>query len=182
MGDSFLGGRTKTNENIFILYIQKISALSGRISSEYLMMNPTSFAKSCGFSKNMMVQFWLDGKYEPSPQSYLKILERYPALNRNWLMFGEGSMWTNEDYFRAKFNEILESDRVNKVKRKAGEIIDILMKVFECSKSDLAKRMGISVITLTRYQTDSNYTEFTRKIISTIHRNIEFIPKDWLGG
>ncbi|WP_374440435.1 hypothetical protein [Epilithonimonas sp.] len=146
---------------------------------DYLMLNPTAFAKACGISKNVMVQFWLDGKYEPRPESYNKILNRYPALNRNWLFFGEGSMWTSEDYFRGKFNAFLENDQNNKKKRNTKEIIEILQSIFECNAKELAKRMGISVTTLTKYR-DEEHAEFSHKVISTIHRNIDFIPMDWL--
>ena len=147
---------------------------------DYLMLNPSAFAKACGISKNMMVQFWLDGKFEPRPESYNKILNRYPALNRNWLFFGEGSMWTSEDYFRGKFNALLESDRAKNKKRNTKEIIYALQSIFECTNADLAKRMGISVTTLTKYR-EEEHAEFSHKVISTIHRNIDFIPKDWLG-
>ena len=39
---------------------------------DYLMLNPSAFAKACGISKNMMVQFWLDGKFEPRPDLTIK--------------------------------------------------------------------------------------------------------------
>jgi DNA-binding XRE family transcriptional regulator len=58
---------------------------------KYLKTNTSKFADEIGMSKSTMYAL-IDNKYSPQVSTVMKILEKYPELNKLWLFFGEGEM------------------------------------------------------------------------------------------
>lgn len=67
--------------------------ISSRIDRfiKHLGITRTAFAKSCGINPSSMSQM-LNKRTTPYPSTINRILARYPQLNREWLMSGNGDM------------------------------------------------------------------------------------------
>ena len=139
---------------------------------DYLKITPATFCRKCGMSNGSIIKGWISGEYEPAAESLRKIISRYPELNKNWLYFGVGSMWTDRQYFQKRFDE-LGND-----KKTAKEKIEALLEIYECSYSELGKQIGLSKSLI--YSMKKGIT----KNISTKHalkasKTSKFIPVEW---
>lgn len=61
-----------------------------------LEMNPTSFSDSIEVSVTVIFNIIKGRRSKPSYDLILKILKTYSRLNAEWLMKGEGSMWSDD--------------------------------------------------------------------------------------
>jgi len=61
-----------------------------------LEMNPTSFSDSIEVSVTVIFNIIKGRRSKPSYDLILKILRTYDRLNAEWLMKGEGSMWSDD--------------------------------------------------------------------------------------
>ena len=61
-----------------------------------LEMNPTSFSDSIEVSVTVIFNIIKGRRSKPSYDLILKILKTYNRLNAEWLMKGEGSMWSDD--------------------------------------------------------------------------------------
>lgn len=57
-----------------------------------LNLSPNAFAKEISVSSTAIYKT-LDGKSEPGYDLMNRIIKRYPSLNANWLLTGEGEMY-----------------------------------------------------------------------------------------
>ena len=64
------------------------------MTSEGLM--PSRFAEEIGIQRAAMSHI-TSGRNNPSLDVVTKILERFPSINPNWLLFGAGDMKSNEN-------------------------------------------------------------------------------------
>jgi len=61
-----------------------------------LEMNPTSFSDSIEVSVTVIFNIIKGRRSKPSYDLILKMLKTYDRLNAEWLMKGEGSMWSDD--------------------------------------------------------------------------------------
>lgn len=57
--------------------------------------NPSYFADSIGISR-ASINHILNGRNKPSLDMLMKILERFPEINSDWLIFGKSPMYKSE--------------------------------------------------------------------------------------
>ncbi|MDR2205842.1 MAG: helix-turn-helix domain-containing protein [Flavobacteriaceae bacterium] len=139
---------------------------------EYLNIPVAKFAKNCGFSNYVMVKYYMNGKYDPTLSSIKKIIDRYP-VNKNWLVFGDGEMW-GLDYFRSEFYTICRANDNYTVSDK----IKVLLRVFDCSVSELAKRAGINKNTLQKI-VSGEIKSLSDENILKLRKVADFVPERW---
>lgn len=65
---------------------------------EYKKLNSSQFAEEIGVQRSSISHI-LSGRNKPSLDLVLKILERFPEIEQNWLLFGKGEMLKEYDLF-----------------------------------------------------------------------------------
>ena len=59
-------------------------------------ISQVQFAKENKIGRTSLME-WKKGINNPSGNTILKLLEKYPEINANWLIHGEGNMLTDDD-------------------------------------------------------------------------------------
>ena len=62
-----------------------------------LNLNINSFSKECGYSTSATIWRLINEGAKPSAPTLNKICNRFPQVNREWLMTGYGSMFTKQE-------------------------------------------------------------------------------------
>ena len=62
-----------------------------------LNLNPRSFALQCGYSQATTFYSIIKRDAKPTSSTIDKICNRFPQVNREWLMTGYGSMFTKQE-------------------------------------------------------------------------------------
>ena len=62
-----------------------------------LNLNPRSFALQCGYSQATTFYSIIKRDAKPTSSTIDKICNRFPQVNREWLMTGYGSMFTKKE-------------------------------------------------------------------------------------
>tara|TARA_R100001510_G_C7558944_1_gene139737 strand:- start:136 stop:528 length:393 start_codon:yes stop_codon:yes gene_type:complete len=62
-----------------------------------LNLNPRSFAIQCGYSQATTIYSIIKRDAKPTSSTLDKICNRFPQVNREWLMTGYGSMFTTQE-------------------------------------------------------------------------------------
>jgi len=77
---------------------ENILSISERIVQflDYLKVNRYKFSQQTGVSESVLLNLF-KAKNKPSVEILEKILNKYPALNVNWLLTGTGKMLLYED-------------------------------------------------------------------------------------
>lgn len=88
-----------------------------------LNLNINSFSKECGYPTSATIWRLINEGAKPSAPTLNKICNRFPQVNREWLMTGYGSMFTTQ-----------ENDDLTVT---AKQVIDTLKKDTESLKSEL---------------------------------------------
>lgn len=88
-----------------------------------LNLNINSFSKECGYPSSATIWRLINEGAKPSTPTLNKICNRFPQVNREWLMTGYGSMFTKQE------NEDLTVT--------AKQVIDNLKEDTESLKSEL---------------------------------------------
>ena len=135
----------------------------------YLGLTIGGFATEIGTSQAAINNI-IEGKYNLSFKVADKIMKRYP-VKKSWLILGEGEMW-DKDYFRDRYEKYGEyhTDFPNKIEN--------LQKIFDCNKSILANKLGlsrshVSALSLNKIQSLSPDT------IDAITRHVKYIPREF---
>jgi len=61
-----------------------------------LSLNINSFSKECGYPSSATIWRIIEQKKKPSNPTINKICERFPQVNREWLLTGYGEMFTTQ--------------------------------------------------------------------------------------
>ena len=88
-----------------------------------LNLNINSFSKECGYPTSATIWRLINEGAKPSAPTLNKICNRFPQVNREWLMTGYGSMFTTQ-----------ENDDLTVT---AKQVIDTLKKDTNSLKSEL---------------------------------------------
>ena len=59
---------------------------------EFFEMNKNSFSKEIGLSNNVTIGRIINEKRKPSEATLLKIVQRFPSIDLDWLKTGKGTM------------------------------------------------------------------------------------------
>ena len=62
-----------------------------------LNLNINSFSKECGYPSSATIWRLINEGAKPSAPTLNKICNRFPQVNREWLMTGYGSMFTKQE-------------------------------------------------------------------------------------
>tara|TARA_R100001440_G_scaffold34868_1_gene53843 strand:+ start:86 stop:499 length:414 start_codon:yes stop_codon:yes gene_type:complete len=62
-----------------------------------LNLNINSFSKECGYTSSATIWRLINEGAKPSAPTLNKICNRFPQVNREWLMTGYGSMFTKQE-------------------------------------------------------------------------------------
>ena len=62
-----------------------------------LNLNINSFSKECGYPSSATIWRLINEGAKPSTPTLNKICNRFPQVNREWLMTGYGSMFTKQE-------------------------------------------------------------------------------------
>ena len=62
-----------------------------------LNLNINSFSKECGYPSSATIWRLINEGAKPSTPTLNKICNRFPQVNREWLMTGYGSMFTTQE-------------------------------------------------------------------------------------
>jgi transcriptional regulator with XRE-family HTH domain len=62
---------------------------------KYLNLNKNSFSEEIGMSSNVTIGRIINEKRTPNPSTLQKIINRFPQVNYDWLLTGEGEMLKN---------------------------------------------------------------------------------------
>ena len=62
-----------------------------------LNLNPRSFAIQCGYSQATTIYSIIKRDAKPTSSTLDKICNRFPQVNKEWLMTGYGSMFTTQE-------------------------------------------------------------------------------------
>ena len=62
-----------------------------------LNLNINSFSKECGYPTSATIWRLINEGAKPSNPTLNKICNRFPQVNREWLMTGHGSMFTTQE-------------------------------------------------------------------------------------
>lgn len=139
---------------------------------DYLKIRKATFAKNCKLSNYSLLDGWISGEYEPTVDSLNKIINRYPEISRDWLFFGIGDMWIDEEYYKKRF------DKLGLDKNTAAEKISALLEIYECSYTGLKLHLGFSkdlIYSIKRGQSMAISVKSAMKA----SRMSKFIPLDW---
>ena len=76
-----------------------MSSPSQRIDTliKSLNLNINSFSKECGYPTSATIWRLINEGAKPSAPTLNKICNRFPQVNREWLMTGYGSMFTKQE-------------------------------------------------------------------------------------
>jgi len=127
------------NERERIEYLMKTMDLSARQFAAQIHVQP-------GTISNMM-----GGRNNPSFEVIKRILQRYPQLNPEWLMFGEGEMWRTVPGEDPQLFDHLPPDKAMQ---------RLALQKHEEPQSPAAPPKQIKNIVV--YYTDGTYEEFVR--------------------
>lgn len=135
----------------------------------YLGLTIGAFATEIGASQPAISNV-IEGKYNLTFKVADKIMKRYP-VKKAWLILGEGEMW-EKDYFRDRFEKYGQYHSDMPLK------IETLQKVFDCNKSVLANRLGLSRSHVSALSLNKIHS-FSEDTIDILTRKIKFIPREW---
>ncbi len=94
---------------------------------EQSRIEPKDFAKNINVSRSTVYQY-MDGQIEPKPAIKLKILELYPEVNANWLLFGRGTMKETDTL---GVGEMSPDELIDRLQEKESPVFKILQMAFE---------------------------------------------------
>ncbi len=111
---------TIVNNNLITFVTSKITEMNERIRQFLIAENKTSaqLAEEIGVQPSGISHI-LSGRNHPSLDFVLKVLEKYPFLSTDWLLFGRGSMY-KEDKMQTLFDvEVAEPTENESLKRES---------------------------------------------------------------
>lgn len=102
-----------------------------------LNFNPTSFSKEVGLSQTS-IRNVVDGTNQPSAKILVPLLERFPNVNINWLLIGQGDMWLVET---GTIEERLEAK--NKIIKLLEQSVNNLEQTIELQKKTIKDKEAL---------------------------------------
>lgn len=98
----------------------------------YLKLNKNSFSKEIGMSSNVTIGRILNEDRNPHPSTLQKIVDRFPQIDYEWLLTGEGSMLkdlpgsTNSENTNQKSDDMIHDNFFQALKRRDKQIDEML--------------------------------------------------------
>jgi len=86
-------------------------------------MSPSRFAEEIGVQRSSLSHI-LSGRNYPGYEYLLKILKRFPSLDANWLLMGEGEMYKSDKQTVDKGNKELFPDNATGYTEKTESLPD----------------------------------------------------------
>ncbi len=93
-----------------------------------MKLNINSFSNEIGVSQSS-VRNIADGLNQPSAKVLIPILKRFPQVNANWLLVGDGEMFLNEST-----NELVELKKENEALRQTLADKEEIIRLLKNSK------------------------------------------------
>lgn len=124
-------------------------------------IKPGRFERECGLSNAYLSKL----KHEPSRDKLGKIFARYPELNKDWLLNGEGPMLNVVHYPAMEGgNELLVNDQAYYVGRPAGsDEVLIPRDAWEVIKKQADSFKERDIIRKSKCSTDFKRNDFLKK-------------------
>ena len=101
-------------------------------------IRPSHFEKRCGFSNGYLASL----KDRPSEERTAIILERYPKLNRIWLLTGEGDM-LNGGTTVVGDNSVMAANIGGNNEQNGGKVIEVLSHQLDEKDRQIDRLLGI---------------------------------------
>lgn len=87
-------------------------------------ISASRFADEIGVQRSNISHI-ISGRNNPSLDFIQKILKRFPDINSDWLIFGKGTMYKEQDLFSAvEYNKIDKSKATSQISPIQGDIFD----------------------------------------------------------
>lgn len=104
-------------------------------------LTPARFAESIGIQRSAMSHI-TSGRNNPSLDVVTKILERYPYVDSDWLLFGKGNMCKAADQINDEpslFGENAINRSVIQIKTEYGRENEVKPPVYDCNLPEKEK-------------------------------------------
>ena len=108
----------------------------------------------------------LSGRNNPSLDFILKMLEKYQFLSTDWLLFGKGSMYTDQklqNLFDVNFSETRENSDATVKKdenRKESDIHNVTKNIIEKNSSQTGDGPDSEIVKIVWFYDNNSFEEF----------------------
>lgn len=108
----------------------------------------------------------LSGRNNPSLDFVLKMLEKYPFISTDWLLFGKGSMYSDskmQNLFDVNHSDTNDSREVSLKKdenNKEFDIHSLTKNILEKNSSEKADKTALEVVKIVWFYDNNSFEEY----------------------